>query len=141
LDSAKFADVPAASGYLGGGDYAPDAFVVSAHRWDALTDAEIDGVVWIPVLPTAVFELLSASNKTADGYTREFQLKLDDCERSAVPLVALLDPDTETTIVRRPGHAQERFTMPTVTFTDLPGLELDVATIFAACKVTRKRRL
>jgi Uma2 family endonuclease len=116
----------------GGGQYQPDAFVIARSAWDALPLADRNKG-YVPVLPAVVLALLSPSNKTAEGFSREFQEKLEDLERSRVPLVVLLDPEREATEVRRLKHEPETIRKPLVTFAELPGLELDVAAIFAAC--------
>jgi Uma2 family endonuclease len=115
-----------------GGDYAPDGFVVPQADWDALR-VEDRAATYVPVLPRAIFELLSPSNKAAGGFDREFQEKLDDYENSAVPLVVLLDPETAITTMRRPGRDDESTTANVVTFAELPDLNLNVAVIYAAC--------
>jgi hypothetical protein len=53
---------------------------------------------------------------TATGYAKEFAKKLEDYERSAIPVVVLLHPNKEHAIIRR-----------------LPGLELDAGAIYADC--------
>jgi Uma2 family endonuclease len=115
-----------------GGDYAPDGFVVPRADWQALR-VEDRATTYVPVLPRAIFELLSPSNKLAGGFDREFQEKLDDYENSAVPLVVLLDPETAITTMRRPGRDDECTTADVVAFAELPDLNLNVAVIYAAC--------
>jgi Uma2 family endonuclease len=51
-----------------GGQYAPDAFVIARLDWNALASGDRNKV-FVPVLPTAVLELLSPSNKTASART------------------------------------------------------------------------
>jgi Uma2 family endonuclease len=114
-----------------GGDYIPDVYVVPQHVWDAAPTKDRAGAGYVSVLPVALFELLSPGNRTAKGFTAEFQDKLDDYERSLVPLVVLLDPKPQTTTMRRPGREPQTTKATRVTFDELPGLELDVAAIFA----------
>jgi Uma2 family endonuclease len=83
-----------------------------------------------PALPTAAFELISPGNLTATGFTKEFEKKLADYERSAVPLVVLLQPKSESATIRRPGHPDEATDAKIL---ELPGLQLDVSAIYGAC--------
>ncbi len=85
------------------------------------------------MLPSAAFELLSPANLTVAGYRSEFQIKLDDYERSAVPVVVLLHPKKEHAIIRRPGRADEITTAKILTFPELPGLDLDAGAIYCDC--------
>jgi Uma2 family endonuclease len=91
------------------------------------------GKTYVPVLPRAIFELLSPSNKISGGFEHNFRAKLSDYEKSEVPLVVLLDPESTITKIRRPGRDEETLMVNVVTFPELPGLELDVAAIYAAC--------
>jgi Uma2 family endonuclease len=113
-----------------GGKYSPDTTLISRDSWNAVpTERRNDG--FVPVLPAAVFELISPGDLTATGYTAEFGNKLEDYERSAIPLVVRLHPKTESATLRRPGH-DELTTMKILTFEELPGLKLDAGTIYAA---------
>jgi Uma2 family endonuclease len=116
-----------------GGDYAPDAFVVERAAWDALA-AEDQDRAYVPVLPVAAFELISPANVTATGFRQEFAVKLEAYERSAVPLVVLLHPKTESATLRRAGRTEEISTARRLRFDELTGLELDVAKIYAASR-------
>jgi Uma2 family endonuclease len=134
-DQVTFGEVRGLTGCVrlpAGGDYAPDVFIVSSNDWAGVVN-EDRHKVYVPVLPTAIFELLSPSNKTASGFDSEFELKLTDCARSGVPLVVLLDPEQESTTIRRPGREDEVVAKSIVTFDELPGLALNVAAIFDAC--------
>jgi Uma2 family endonuclease len=114
-----------------GGQYEPDTAPISRAAWDAVPiERRDDG--FVPVLPTAVFELLSPANLSTTGYTKEFTLKLEDYKRSEVPLVVLLHPKTKHAVIGRPGRADETFVAKVLAFPELPGLELDVAAIYAA---------
>jgi Uma2 family endonuclease len=115
-----------------GGEYAPDGFVVARADWDAVP-VEGHATTYVPVLPRAIFELLSPSNKISGGFEHKFREKLGDYEKSEVPLVVLLDPESAITKIRRPGRDEETLMVNVVTFPELPGLELDVAAIYAAC--------
>jgi Uma2 family endonuclease len=114
-----------------GGQYEADAAPISRAAWDAAPlERRDDG--FVPVLPTAAFEFLSPANLTATGYTKEFTIKLEDCQRSEIPLVVLLHPETQSTTIRRPGREDEITTESILTFAVLPGLQLDVGVIYAA---------
>jgi Uma2 family endonuclease len=115
-----------------GGQYGPDVTVMTQAAWDAVPDDAIDRA-FVPVLPTGVFELLSPANLTAAGYEAKFQDKLDAYERSAVPLVVLLNPKTLTASIRRPGQDEVTSVESVLRFHELPALELDVAAVYAAC--------
>jgi Uma2 family endonuclease len=115
-----------------GGQYQADAFAIAAGIWSEVPmEARDDG--YPPTLPTAAFELISPGNLTATGFTKEFEKKLADYERSAVPLVVLLQPKSESATIRRPGHADETTDAKVLVFPELSGLELDVSAIYAAC--------
>jgi hypothetical protein len=45
----------------------------------------------------------------------------------------LLDPRTESAILKRPLREDETTTAKRLTFRELPGLELDAGAIYAAC--------
>lgn len=115
-----------------GGKYGPDVTVMTQAAWDAVPDDAIDRA-FVPVLPTAVFELLSPSNLTTTGYEATFQKKLEAYERSAVPVVVSLNPKTLTAGIRRPGQPEGHSVEAVLHFPELPGLELDVAAVYAAC--------
>jgi Uma2 family endonuclease len=115
-----------------GGQYGPDVTVMTQAAWDAVPDDAIDRA-FIPVLPTAVFELLSPTNLTASGYEPSFQRKLDAYERSSVPLVVLLNPQTVTAAIRRPGQDEVKSLEALLRFDELPDLVLDVSAIYEAC--------
>jgi Uma2 family endonuclease len=113
-----------------GGKYSPDSTAISRDAWNAVpVERRNDG--YVPVLPMAAFELISAGNLTASGYTEEFAKQLEDYKRSAIPLVVLLDPNTESATFRRPGFADEVTTAKTLAFPELPGLELDAGSVYA----------
>jgi len=115
-----------------GGKREPDAFAVAGATWSALPiDDRKKG--YVPVLPNAIFELLSPKNVTTKGYTIEFQTTLDDYNRSEVPLVVLLDPRIEHALEKRPGKPWVFRPEKILTFRELPGLELDVGIIYWAC--------
>jgi Uma2 family endonuclease len=116
-----------------GGDYAPDVYVLTRAEWDAVPDDRVNDL-YLPALPIAVVELLSRSNLTTAGYTPTFEKKLKDYALSAVPLVLLLNPNLEKAIVRRPGQDEVTLTQQLLTFPELPGLELDVASVYTAAK-------
>jgi Uma2 family endonuclease len=115
-----------------GGKREPDAFAVIGATWNALPIADRKKG-YVPVLPNALFELLSPKSVTAIGYTKEFQVTLDDYERSAVPLVVLLDPRAEHAVLKRAGKPDDIRTEKILTFPELPGLELDVGIIYWVC--------
>jgi hypothetical protein len=82
-----------------------------------------------PVPVTAVFELLSPSNRTRKGKTGSScyrRLRAD-----GVPLV-LLGKNTRSTTIKRFGYEDVVTTAASICFKELPGLELNVAAIFAA---------
>jgi Uma2 family endonuclease len=134
-DRTNFGEVRGISGGVKlpkGGQREPDAFVAPREAWDALSVADRKKG-FVPVLPLAIFELLSPKNVTATGFRKEFQDTVDDYKRSAVPLVVLLDPRTNTSTIKRPGQDDVITTDPILNFPELPGLELDVAAIYWAC--------
>jgi Uma2 family endonuclease len=115
-----------------GGQYQADTFVISAASWDEVPlNKRDDG--YPPAMPTAAFELISPANRTASGYSEEFKKKLRDYERSEIPLVVLLHPETEHAVIRRPGREDETTTARVLTFVELPELKLDVGAIYADC--------
>jgi len=115
-----------------GGKREPDAFAVAGALWYELPVADRKRG-FVPVLPSAIFELLSPKNVTVSGFTFEFQVTLGDYARSMVPLVVLLDPRIESAFIHRPGREAETTAANALTFPALPGLELDVSAIYAAC--------
>lgn len=134
-DRVRFGEIRGISGGVllpKGGQYQADGFVISATAWAAVPEHERDDG-FPPVLPTSAIELLSPANVTATGYTKEFTRKLDDYERSAVPLIVLLDPKSERAIIKRPGCEGEVITAKILTFAELPGLELDAGAIYNDC--------
>ncbi|PJJ60299.1 Uma2 family endonuclease [Hymenobacter chitinivorans] len=77
----------------------PDASWVSATKWNALTTAQQDK--FAPVCPEFVVELRSATDSL-----RTLQAKMLDWLRNGAQLAWLLDPDTETTYLYRPGQPE-----------------------------------
>jgi Uma2 family endonuclease len=133
--AARFGEVRGISGGVRlpeGGQYEPDAFVVSAPAWSAL-DVRDRSKGFVPVLPLAIFELLSPAKLLAKGFSEEFAEKLGSYARSRVPLVVLLHPRNETATIRRPGSTDVETAEPVLAFPELPGLRLDVAAVYAAC--------
>jgi Uma2 family endonuclease len=134
-DRTKFGEVRGISGGVQlpkGGQREPDAFVVPRATWDEVR-IEDRRKGYVPVLPVAAFELLSPKNVRAGGFRYEFMQTLVDYERSAVPLVVVLDPRTELSTIRRPRAPQEVLADSVLRFPELPGLELDVKAIYKAC--------
>ena len=115
-----------------GGQYQADGFAISAQAWEAVPESQRDDG-YPPVLPTAAFELISPANLTSRGYSKEFQIKLDDYERSAVPVVVLFHPKTEHAVIKRPGREPQTTTAKILTFPELPGLELNAGSIYDDC--------
>ena len=115
-----------------GGQYQADGCVISAAAWEAVPDSRRDDG-FPPVLPTAVFELISPANIAATGYTKEFALKLNDYKRSAILVVVLLHPQQERAVIRRPERADEITAAKALTFAELPGLELNAGAIYDDC--------
>jgi Uma2 family endonuclease len=134
-DRVKFGEIRGMTGGLllpKGGKYQADGFVISAEEWAGVPIGDIDAS-YPSALPTAAFELLSPANLTATGYTKEFAKKLEDYERSAIPVVVLLHPNKDHATIRRPGSDDETTAAKLVTFPELPGLELDAGAIYADC--------
>jgi Uma2 family endonuclease len=122
-----------------GGQYGPDVTVMTQAAWDDVPDDAIDRA-FIPVLTTAVFELLWPSTLTATGYEPTFQQKLDAYERSSVPLVVLRNPSTVTTAIRRPGRDEVKSAEAVHRFDELPDLFLVVSAVCEACNQVGFRR-
>lgn len=77
----------------------PDASWVSAAKWNALTPAQQDK--FAPVCPEFVVELKSATDSL-----KTLQAKMLDYLRNGVQLAWLLNPETETAYLYRPGHPE-----------------------------------
>jgi Uma2 family endonuclease len=134
-DRVNFGEIRGISGGVllpKGGQYQADGFAISAGAWEEVPESQRDDG-YPPVLPTAAFELISPANLISRGYSKEFQIKLDDYERSVVPLVVLLHPKTEHAVIKRPGRERETTTAKILTFPELPGLKLDAEAIYNDC--------
>lgn len=77
----------------------PDASWVSAAKWNALTPEQQDK--FAPVCPEFVVELKSKTDSLKD-----LQAKMHDWLRNGARLAWLLDPDTETAYIYRPGQPE-----------------------------------
>ncbi|WP_246010704.1 Uma2 family endonuclease [Hymenobacter perfusus] len=77
----------------------PDASWVSAAKWNALTPAQQDK--FAPVCPEFVVELKSATDSL-----KTLQAKMLDYLRNGVQLAWLLNPETETAYLYRPGQSE-----------------------------------
>ncbi|WP_240410536.1 Uma2 family endonuclease [Hymenobacter oligotrophus] len=75
----------------------PDASWVSAAKWNALTPGQQDK--FAPVCPEFVVEL-----KSKTDVLKDLQAKMHDWLRNGAQLAWLLDPDTETAYIYRPGQ-------------------------------------
>jgi Uma2 family endonuclease len=75
----------------------PDASWVSADKWNALTPAQQDK--FAPVCPEFVVELKSSTDSL-----KTLQAKMLDYLRNGAQLAWLLNPETETAYLYRPGQ-------------------------------------
>jgi len=99
----------------------PDSAWVTRERWKALPREERDRFAY--VLPDFVAELLSRSSKLSD--LRE---KMEEYVDQGARLGWLIDPETGTVEIHRPGRPAEILQWPaTLSGEDvLPGLALDL---------------
>ncbi|OON70008.1 Uma2 family endonuclease [Hymenobacter sp. CRA2] len=77
----------------------PDASWVSADKWNALTPEQQDK--FAPLCPEFVVELKSNTDSI-----KALQAKMHDWLRNGARLAWLLDPDTETAFIYRPGQPE-----------------------------------
>ncbi len=105
----------------------PDASWVRRERWDALTPEQRRK--FGPLCPDAVFEVRSESQSLA-----ELRDKMRAYLANGTRLGVLIDPESRTVEVYRPGREPQIFTDPgTVTLgPELPGFVLDCGPIFEA---------
>jgi Uma2 family endonuclease len=132
-DRVQFGEIRGVSGGLllpQGGQYQADAFVIATDDWAKVPMEHVDDL-YPTAWPTAAFELLSPTNLTASGYSKEFTKKLADYEASAIAVVALLHPKKRHATIKRPGRAAVRSNDNILTFSELPGLELNAGLIYA----------
>ena len=104
---------------FGGGDRSPDVSWVETSRWEALTAEERRK--FPPIAPDFVLELLSPT----DGLdsTRK---KMEEYLSAGVRLGWLIDPQSQTVEIYRPGHPPEILERPSVISDEqvLPGFQL-----------------
>lgn len=103
----------------------PDASWVRTERWNALSDAEQEGIV--PLCPDAAFEVASKSDTRED--LRE---KMRAYLANGAQITVLIDPYERRVEVYRPGREPEIHTNPRAVALDpeLPGFTLDLGAIF-----------
>ncbi|TLM97192.1 Uma2 family endonuclease [Hymenobacter jeollabukensis] len=77
----------------------PDASWVSAAKWNALTPEQQDK--FAPLCPELVVELKSNTDSL-----KALQAKMHDWLRNGAQLAWLLDPETETAYLYRPGQPE-----------------------------------
>jgi Uma2 family endonuclease len=105
---------------------APDASWVELGRWEALDRKAREG--FPPLCPDAVFEVASPSDLTED--LRE---KAATYIASGARVAVLIDSETRSAEIYRPGRALEKVTGSASLRLDpeLPGLELDLRPVFS----------
>lgn len=98
---------------------APDAAWIPQHRWDALAPAQRQR--FLPLCPDFLVELLSPSDRWADGYA-----KLQEYQANSLRLGWLIDPQRRQVGVFREGGAIAVLENPAVLVGEsiLPGFEL-----------------
>lgn len=103
----------------------PDASWIRRERWEALAPDERQG--FAPLCPDAVFEVRSPSNTLA-----ELREKMRTYLANGSHLAVLIDPDTQTVEVYRPGKELERHEKPARVALDpeLSGFALDLEPVF-----------
>jgi Uma2 family endonuclease len=132
-DRVQFGEIRGVSGGLllpQGGQYQADAFVIAADDWAKVPMDHVDDL-YPTAWPTAAFELLSPTNLTATGYSKEFTKKLADYEASAIAVVVLLHLKKRQATIKRPGREASLSQEKILTFPELPGLELNAGLIYA----------
>lgn len=104
----------------------PDAAWVKLERWQALTAEQRKK--YVPLCPDFVVELRSSSD-----YIEDVQAKLREYLENGVKLGWLLDPETQTVEIYRPGQPVEVLTNPEQLSgeTMLPGFVLKLAGILS----------
>lgn len=105
--------------------FSPDASWVRRERWEALTPEEQEG--FVPLCPDAVFEVRSKSDTLA-----ELRGKMQSYIANGAGIAVLIDPDSQTVEVYRPGQTPERYEkhLRITLAPELQGLVLDLGTIF-----------
>ncbi|MCL6647158.1 MAG: Uma2 family endonuclease [Chloroflexi bacterium] len=103
----------------------PDASWVSRGRWEELSPDERKG--FAPLCPDAVFEVRSPSNTPA-----ELRAKMRAYLANGARLAVLIDPESRTVEVWRPGREPERYEDPESVALDpeLPGFILELEPVF-----------
>ncbi|BDG59494.1 Uma2 family endonuclease [Caldinitratiruptor microaerophilus] len=107
--------------------FCPDASWVRRERWEALTPEEQEG--FVPLCPDCVFEVRSKSD-TLDELREKMEAYLANGARLAV----LIDPDSQTVEVYRPGRKADRHEKPdrVALEPELPQFSLDLGPVFSA---------
>lgn len=102
-----------------GAERSPDAAWLSRERWDALTDAQREK--FVPLCPDFVVELRSPSDSSSD-----VEAKLDEYLACGAKLGWLIEPQSRTVSVYRPGRPVEKLEAPEALSADpeLPGFTL-----------------
>jgi Uma2 family endonuclease len=105
--------------------FAPDAAWVRRSQLDALTPDQRKK--FGPLCPDAAFEIRSESNTVT-----ELRDKIRAYLANGTRLGVLIDPDSRTAEVYRPGQEPQVFTDPKILVLDpeLPGFALELAPIF-----------
>ena len=104
----------------------PDAAWVRLERWQALTAEQRKK--YVPLCPDFVVELRSTSDELA-----EIQAKMREYLENGLQLGWLLDPETQTVEIYRPGHVVEVLRNPEQLSGEpvLPGFVLKLAGILS----------
>ncbi len=108
-----------------GATRSPDVAWVSRSRLSALTAEQKRK--FLPLCPDAVIELRSPTDRM-----RDLHAKMDEYIANGARLGWLIDPDTRTVYVYRPGQTVEHLDAPDTLTGDpeLPGLEFDLDRIW-----------
>lgn len=103
----------------------PDVAWVRGERWDRLTPAQKAG--FAPLCPDFAIELRSPTDRL-----RSVQGKLEEYIANGAQLAWLIDPQTLTVHVYRPGRPVEKIERPAEICGDpeLPGLVVDLAEVW-----------
>jgi Uma2 family endonuclease len=96
----------------------PDAAWVAQARWDALSPSQREG--FPPLCPEVVFEVRSRSDSLA-----ELRAKMREYIDNGARLGVLIDPESRTVEVHRPGAEPERHRGQVALDPELPGFVLD----------------
>lgn len=119
FDSSELFEFP------NGAKRAPDAAWIASNRWNALTQEEREGIA--KIAPDFVVELRSPSDRLGD-----LQAKMEEYIANGVRLGWLIDPETRSAWVHKPGvpalHIENAITLSGEDV--LPGFVLDLSVVW-----------